>query len=282
VYQFKAQASWFRSGPSGFKNVSNVRIPYVPGEWLEPLPSLASEMLWPWITATRDIWTTISRLIEPAVNENHISSVLFQLSTIASEFSGDSKWTLSGNATLKPNQTLGIVIPLWFPGKLEYSANVSALNAFLGISSRPDFNADEFWEYIGRMMYIIAWIYYSDLGQVQDALFGNPESSQDPIASQNPFVNPTLYNDFVAYVDSRSAVFNTPGVEPVNRTLDTPLQQTKTEFIVDYTCEVRRLRSPATLIIFVMTSDYALIVGAYQAVIWVAALFQKRYKNGEL
>jgi hypothetical protein len=125
------------------------------------------------------------------------------------------------------------------------------------------------------MMYIVAWIYYSDLGQVEYTTWYST-------SGQNPFVNRTLYNDFVAYIDSRSTAFIKNGVEPVNRTFDTPLQPTKTVLIQDYTCDVRRLRSPAVLIVFVVTADYALIVGAYQAVIWVAAIFQKRHKNGEL
>jgi hypothetical protein len=128
-------------------NVSNVGFPYVPTEEVGPPPSLPSEMLSPWINASRYDWATIRPLIEPALNENNVSSVQFELSpwplNLSDPNTANWTWTLSVKATLYSNQTLGMVTPVSFPGKLQYPANISVLNALLGISSRPDFSADE-------------------------------------------------------------------------------------------------------------------------------------------
>jgi hypothetical protein len=53
-------------------------------------------------------------------------------------------------------------------------------------------------------------------------------------------------------------------------------------FELVYPCQERHLKSAGSLIVSVLTADYALIVGAYQAVLWVAVIFQKRRKHGEL
>jgi hypothetical protein len=67
----------------------------------------------------------------------------------------------------------------------------------------------------------------------------------------------------------------------VNQTLDHPLQPVDTTFIRDYSCEERHLRAPAILLIFVITANYALIIGAYQVIIWIAQRRQKRRQDGE-
>jgi hypothetical protein len=92
--------------------------------------------------------------------------------------------------------------------------------------------------------------------------------------TSNVFVNSSLYG-----LVSTWSLDSMPMAPPLfNETNGLPLQSRETVFVVSYSCQERRLKSPFSLIITVIAADYALIAGGYTAVIWIAYLIEKRQK----
>jgi len=66
---------------------------------------------------------------------------------------------------------------------------------------------------------------------------------------------------------------------PFDETNGFPLEPGEAVFVISYSCTLRQLKSPVSLIVTVIAADYALIVGGYSLVTWLAMFLEKRREN---
>ena len=139
---------------------------------------------------------------------------------------------------------------------------------------------NEWWEALGRTFYIRYWLHLADLGQTSAK---DPSSNlTDPYvypSTTNPFVNETLYQNFLAFYENLD-----PPSEYLGNLLPfpdfTPLQPVDTMFQLSYSCEQLRLKSGVSLLISIIAADYAFIVGGYSLLMCLAGNLQKRKEEG--
>lgn len=139
-------------------------------------------------------------------------------------------------------------------------------------------STDECWEYIGRYFYMLFWLHVTDLGQIGPTPTDN--TTYDFSEAENIFVNPTLYQNYLEFV---LEPYPTSDRVKWNSKLDpfSAMQPNgRTGFFQSYTCQQRQLKSPVNLIIYVITADYAFLVGGFSLIVFVAGLIQKRRKDG--
>ncbi len=151
--------------------------------------------------------------------------------------------------------------------------------------------APEFWELIGRFFSILYWLYLADLGQVSainndyaDVFQSYAPASIVYSATNNIFVNQSLYQNYLKYMQIGQFPFNWAGENPFahfSETLEQPLQPTPTMFLQSYSCQQLQLKSPISLFIFVIISDYPFLVGGYSLFIWVASQLEKRQRDSK-
>lgn len=135
------------------------------------------------------------------------------------------------------------------------------------------YNSSEFWTYLRRSFVLLYWLLLADLGQISAVSFpGTPYlTSVDPSAG-NIFVNATLYQDNLAYF-SKTPYFSYNELSNLLPLPEfTPLQPVDTVFLQSYSCEQRRLKTGISLLISVVVADYALIVGGYSLVMFIAGM----------
>ena len=65
---------------------------------------------------------------------------------------------------------------------------------------------------------------------------------------------------------------------PINSNF--PLAPNQTVLVQSYSCQVRELKQPASLLITLIAADYVLIFGGYKLVTWTAGYLEKRRKDG--
>jgi len=128
-------------------------------------------------------------------------------------------------------------------------------------------------------MYVRYWLQLADLGQISATDPNVNTSDPDPNGPYSPihnvFVNESLYDNFVDYLNS--IVINLQW----NTSTFTPLQPRNITFLQSYACQQRQLKSRVNLLISVLVADYAFIVGGYSLVVWIAGALQKRQKYGK-
>jgi len=147
---------------------------------------------------------------------------------------------------------------------------IAGTNFYLG-------SYDQWYAYIGRLMLTRYWLHLADLGQISETGVVNQSDPNDPrSAINNIFVNEALYYNYIAYLQ---LLMNG---SPFDETPFAPLQTVDTNFLQNYNCQKRQLKSPLSLIISVIAADYAFIVGGYSLIIWIAGTIQKRRVNGEV
>lgn len=145
-------------------------------------------------------------------------------------------------------------------------------------------NLSEFWTYFGRSFVLLYWLLLADLGQISAVSLPSPPylTSVDPSAG-NIFVNATLYQDNLAYFNESPFLnlneLSVAKLLPLPKF--TPLQPVDTVFLQSYSCEQRRLKTGISLLISVVVADYALIVGGYSLVMFIAGVIQKRRRDGD-
>lgn len=120
-------------------------------------------------------------------------------------------------------------------------------------------------------------------------LLGEPEPFLNATllpSSNNPFVNSTLYehvvdslNGYAQWLTGNELQIDIPVFNQSNGTF--PLKQNDSVVLYqNYYCQQRQLKGPMNLLLNVIAADYALIAGAYNFVILIASLIEKRRKQG--
>jgi hypothetical protein len=152
---------------------------------------------------------------------------------------------------------------------------------------------------IAGLFEILYWLYLADFGQISPTvypLFGygdllQPEPSNFAKVEQLPptynvFVNSSRYEmlstwttDFMQYVGG-SPPTNTTNAPLFNETNGLPLQPNETTIVVSYPCQQRIIKSPLSFIVTIIAADYALVMGGYKIVVWIALRFEKRRRTG--
>ena len=152
-------------------------------------------------------------------------------------------------------------------------------------------NGPEFWEMIGRTFSILYWLYLADLGQVSaiNNLYADVSQSSvptpiNPPATSNIFVNQSLYQNYLNYLQSGQFPFNWTGENPFanfSETLDQPLEPIDTTFLQSYTCQRLQLKTAISLLISIITSDYPFLVLEYTLVLLLASKLEKRRRESK-
>ena len=102
-------------------------------------------------------------------------------------------------------------------------------------------------------------------------------------STNNIFINESLFEIYYTYLKTRIlAIVNVslPVFSPLNDTYG--LEPVQTTFQRTYSCLARQWKGPLVGIVSVLAADYALFFGVYSAVMWFAAVIQKRQSDGAL
>jgi hypothetical protein len=189
----------------------------------------------------------------------------------------------------KSNETFAVS-----PGSVSYSPDGSPLNGSAA-ALPPCFvetgNCTQFWLSLGAVFDSLYWLYLADFGQISPTayLLGEGELFLNATllpSSNNPFVNSTLYehivnnlNGLAEWLTGNELQINVPVFNQSNGTF--PLKQDDSVVLYqNYYCQQRQLKGPINLLLNVIAADYALIAGAYNFVILIGALIEKRRKEG--
>jgi hypothetical protein len=129
---------------------------------------------------------------------------------------------------------------------------------------------------MGSIMPLFFWLYLADFGQTTQTSSFNNES----LTTYNIFVNETLYEDMASWIVSLVHGYDDP-FPAFDETNGLPMEPAQTFLVASYSCTQRQLKSPVSLIITVIAADYALIVGGYSFVKWIAMFLETRRRNGE-
>ena len=149
---------------------------------------------------------------------------------------------------------------------------------------------------IAGLFEILYWLYLADFGQISPTvypLFGygdliQPEPSNFAKVEQLPptynvFVNSSRYEMLSTWTtDFIQIVGGSPPTNTTNAPLfnETNLQPNETIFVVSYPCQQRIIKSPLSFIVTIVAADYALVMGGYKIVVWIALRFEKRRRTG--
>ena len=211
-------------------------------------------------------------------------------------------WTLYIIYTLQ-NMTIPteILLPIVFQptGEVDFSRtepnNFAMANTILRptIAIIEEFIGPKFdiWKLFNWVFVSFYWTMLVDLGQIfsityflEDFIEGNPMNianlSHPPTfhpSTNNIFINETLfeiYHSYIVDVLLPSVNYSIPTFAPLDK--NNRLQPIETVFLRSYTCLKRQWKGAISGVISVMAADYALFVGAYQLVMLVAGMVQKR------
>jgi hypothetical protein len=155
----------------------------------------------------------------------------------------------------------------------------------------------DFWNYLGLLFETVYWTFLGDFGQISPTEYPKVEDavneqnfsifdfsvSETLPSTNNIFVNSSLYQ--IAWNTGTKSLQSPSSwqVPAFSNSKNLPLTTNETVFIQSYLCEQRRLKSPFSLFITVVVADYALITGAYNFVLLIAVIIEKRRKkNGNL
>jgi hypothetical protein len=133
------------------------------------------------------------------------------------------------------------------------------------------------------------WILLADLGQIAPTAYDiTVPNNPHPVpfsSNHNIFVNTTLFETYFQYFNrtiiplSQKLGFNPPN--PVILNNDNRLTSVETTLLRSYSCSKRQAKSPVSLIVSVITADYAFIIGGYQLILYITGWFQRRKDDGK-
>jgi hypothetical protein len=173
----------------------------------------------------------------------------------------------------------------------EYANNLIAptINVVRIATGDPSFDV---WKLMNWLMVSYYWIWLYDFGEVAPTYYnyttqGLPNFTA-PLPSKstnNIFVNETLFEIYSSYL--RQTIFPflatyEPGIElpeflPLND--ENTLHPVDMSLLRSYSCTERRPKGWVSLVISVMTADYALIFGMYHMIKWIAGWWHNRGKK---
>jgi len=143
----------------------------------------------------------------------------------------------------------------------------------------------DFWKFINWIIVTGYWAFLADLGQIAPTAYDlSIPNSPQPVAfpsSNNIFINETLFEIYSGYFNNTLLPFvrnflNMSQYPPVLLNNASRLTRTETTLLRSYTCTTRQLKNGLGLVIAVIAADYALIIGAYSFVSFIAGWLQKR------
>jgi hypothetical protein len=142
-----------------------------------------------------------------------------------------------------------------------------------------------FWGYMGVIVEGLHWLLLADFGQVAPTEYPslasyntsnlNLSGAELYPSTNNIFENSTLYDLTLTMLSAFEDVSLDP---PINSNF--PLAPNQTVLVQSYSCQVRELKQPASLLITLIAADYVLIFGGYKLVTWTAGYLEKRRKDG--
>jgi hypothetical protein len=161
---FGAQVSWF-GGNSSIECEGIQMAPAMYSGRLKPR-TIANELLWPWIEGSRGLWSNNPPLINEELIKNNVSSWLIAFPSGSQPVGGIS---LGVSLASAKNDVFETLVSFTFSGNVTFQnpGDAELVNSLLGISGRSDFSADDFWEYLLRMMYILRCIQMSDRSKIR-------------------------------------------------------------------------------------------------------------------
>ena len=140
------------------------------------------------------------------------------------------------------------------------------------------------WTFLGYY-----WILLADLGKIAPTAYDiTVPNNPQPIpfsSNHNIFVNTTLFEIYFQYFNrtiiplSQKLGFTLPN--PVILNNDNRLTPVETTLLRSYSCSKRQPKSPVSLIVSVITADYAFIIGGYQLILYITGWFQRRKDDGK-
>jgi hypothetical protein len=154
-------------------------------------------------------------------------------------------------------------------------ANVLLAPAIAKLQAQTNVTFD-FWELMNWLFVSVYWTAFYDVGQISPTLTGRTEMP----STNNIFVNQTLFEYYTSYLRHTVLPFLGPKTdwEPDfdNLTNENCLKAIDVEFVRSYQCVEKRLKSPISLIVYLIAADYAMIGIPRAMVIWIAIWIQRR------
>jgi hypothetical protein len=164
-------------------------------------------------------------------------------------------------------------------GTFQYGQEVVVSN----INTTDDLLRLFIWMFVSQF-----WITLYDVGQIVPV---NSLNGKSLPSTNNIFINDTLFQihssylinnvipAFSTYLPTNLTNFtNPPKFLPLNET--NRLQPVDTSLFINYSCSERRIKGLFSVLISVFTADYAVIVSAYGAFMFIASAIQKRRDEG--
>jgi hypothetical protein len=146
----------------------------------------------------------------------------------------------------------------------------------------------KFWELIGRTFSMFYWLYLADFGQVSaianrfsDVSRSDGQGSIVYPATNNIFVNQSLYQNYFEYIQGGQFPFNSKPLNHLNESPVPPLQSMPVTFLQSYSCQRLELKSAISLLISIITADYPFLVLGYTLSMWVASKLEKRRRDSK-
>jgi len=164
-----------------------------------------------------------------------------------------------------------------------YNLNRVLGSVFDNLRTQTNQNFD-FWTLINWIFVSRYWTVLSDLGQVSPTISDGTGNATPFFATNNIFVNHTLFNIYSSYL--QNAII--PALDPdfsfptfSDLTSDNSLNAQTTTFIRSYSCLERRLKSPISLIIGIIVANYSFIMGGYGIVLLIATWVDRHRPDRE-
>jgi hypothetical protein len=147
------------------------------------------------------------------------------------------------------------------------------------------------WQLIGILFQARYWLYLADFGQIAPTLYPwiedtgtlDPEiptitNASVSTSTNNIFVNSVLYENSKETISTDSflpipAFNSSSGLFPLQQDDSVVLSQS-------YYCQKRQPKGALNLFITVIAADYALIMGGYTLVVFIASWIEKRRQEG--
>jgi hypothetical protein len=173
--------------------------------------------------------------------------------------------------------------PLW--------NTTDASRIFAPALAHSGLEALKFWEIIGRRFSIIYWICLADFGQVSAVNNEYADVSKSDLpgpfsypATNNIFVNQSLYQNYLEYLQSDQFPFNWAGENQfanLTKTLDEPLQPSDEMFLQSYSCQHLQVKTAISFVIAVISADYPFLIVGHLLVVWIASKLEKRQRDSK-
>jgi hypothetical protein len=147
----------------------------------------------------------------------------------------------------------------------------------------------DIWKLFNWMIVVVHWSLLANLGQIAPTAYdttipNDPQPVPFP-PTNNIFINQSLFEIYSGYSNSTlEPLFAEIGFTPPPPVLlddQNRLMPVETTLLRSYTCTQRQPKGPISLIISVISADYALIVGAYTITLYIAGRIQKRKDAGK-